>query len=160
MTVDEKIIRKKRRRAWIWLIVLTLILGSLVSFTIPRPVVGVIYLDDAIYSFTANEIIQQIHHAYDSPTVRTVVLVLNSPGGTVTDTESVYLELARLREKKPVVTVVEGMSRQEITGYRNPVRIVARFEFIRRLPRIVRRDKRPVEKERLFSIVRRKKLYR
>ncbi len=35
---------------------------------------------------------------------------MNSPGGTVTDTESVYREMLALKKVKPVVTVIEGMS--------------------------------------------------
>ena len=54
--------------------------------------------------------IVQIQYAYQDPDIRAVVLVIDSPGGTVSDTESVYLELARLRTKKPVVTVVESMA--------------------------------------------------
>jgi protease-4 len=54
--------------------------------------------------------IAQIEYAREDPRVRAVVLVMNSPGGTVSDTESVYLELARLRATKPVVTVIEGMA--------------------------------------------------
>jgi protease-4 len=36
--------------------------------------------------------------------------MLDSPGGTVVDTEAVYMELARLRQAKPVVTWVSGMA--------------------------------------------------
>jgi len=38
------------------------------------------------------------------------VLAFDSPGGTVVDTEAVYMELARLRTNKPVVTAVNGMA--------------------------------------------------
>jgi protease-4 len=54
--------------------------------------------------------ITQINYAIEHPEVRAVVLVFDSPGGTVVDTEAVYLELARLRAKKPVVTAVNGMA--------------------------------------------------
>jgi len=91
-------------------IILPLVVGIGLSFLIPRPVVGVIYLDDAISSYTARDMITQIHYARDHPNIRAVVLVMNSPGGTVTDTESVYLELSRLREVKPVLMMIEGMA--------------------------------------------------
>jgi protease-4 len=99
-----------RTARWLAWIILPLIAGILVSLLIPRPVVGVIYLDDAIYSTTAQQLILQIDYARKTPGIRAVVLVFNSPGGTVSDTESVYRELALLRETKPVVTVVEGMA--------------------------------------------------
>jgi protease-4 len=53
--------------------------------------------------------IQQIRYARDEPRVQAVVLLIDSPGGTVTDTEAVYLELARLREVKPVVAMIQGL---------------------------------------------------
>jgi protease-4 len=96
--------------AWIIYIILPLIVGILLSMLIPKPVIGVIRLDDAIYSYSAQDMIAQIEYAREHPNIRAVVFIMNSPGGTVTDTESVYMELARLREKKPVVMVVEGMA--------------------------------------------------
>lgn len=93
----------------LWLAI-PLVLGILASLLIPKPVIGLIYLNDAIGSTTAQEMISEINYARQAPQVRAVVLVLNSPGGTVTDTESVYMELNRLRQSKPVVTIVEGMA--------------------------------------------------
>lgn len=91
-------------------IVLPLALGMLISLLIPRPVIGLIYLNEAIYSYSANDLIAQIDYARDHSEVRAVVLVIDSPGGTVADTEAVYLELIRLRQSKPVVTLVRSMA--------------------------------------------------
>ncbi|MDR3572706.1 MAG: S49 family peptidase [Anaerolineaceae bacterium] len=91
-------------------IVLPLIAGLFLSLLIPQPIIGVIYLNDAIQSSTAQDMIQEILYARQNPQIKAVVLVLNSPGGTVTDTESVYMELSRLRQTKPVVSVVEDMA--------------------------------------------------
>jgi protease-4 len=91
-------------------VALPLVLGILLSLVIPRPIIGLIYLNDAIYAYSANDLIAQINYARDHPEVRAVVLVLDSPGGTVADTEAVYLELTRLRQSKPVVTLVQGMA--------------------------------------------------
>ena len=97
------------QRGLLW-IVLPLLLGILVASAIPKPIIGIIHLDDAIYASTANDLVAQIDYAIEHPEVRAVVLALNSPGGTVVDTEAVYLELERLREIKPVVTSVNGMA--------------------------------------------------
>lgn len=97
------------QRGLLW-IVLPLLLGVFVASTIPKPVVGIIRLEDAIYSYTANDLLAQIDYARKHPEIRAVVLVLNSPGGTVVDTEAVYLELERLRDEKPLVTSVNGMA--------------------------------------------------
>ena len=89
------------------LVIIGLLIGSAIF---PRPVIGVIRLEDAIYTYSAQNTIKQIQYAIDHSEVKAVVLVIDSPGGTVVDTESIYMELTRLREKKPVVTVVNGMS--------------------------------------------------
>ncbi|MGB7538663.1 MAG: S49 family peptidase, partial [Anaerolineales bacterium] len=93
----------------LWL-ALPLALGLLISLLIPRPVVGTIYLRDAIYSYSAGDMISQFRYAYDHPEIQAVVVVMDSPGGTVADTEALYLEMIRLREKKPVVVSIETMA--------------------------------------------------
>jgi len=93
----------------LWL-ALPLAVGVLVSLLIPRPIVGTIYLRDAIYSYSAGDIISQFRYAYDHSEIQAVVVVMDSPGGTVADTEALYLEMIRLREKKPVVVSIETMA--------------------------------------------------
>ena len=97
-------------RRTLWWAIPALIVGILLSLLIPKPVIGVIRLNDAIYAGTAQDLIAQITYARQSPNIRAVVLILDSPGGTVVDTEAVYMELARLRQTKPVVTWVSGMA--------------------------------------------------
>ena len=97
------------RQGFLWA-VLPLAVGILIASAIPRPVIGIIRLDDAIYAQTARDMVSQIDYAIEHPEIRAVVLALDSPGGTVVDTEAVYMELARLRALKPVVTAVNGMS--------------------------------------------------
>lgn len=98
------------RNGFLW-IAIPLIFGLIIaSSVVPKPVVGVIRLEDAIYGYSAQNMIKQIQYASDHPEVRAVVLVFESPGGTVVDTEAVYMELTKLREKKPVVTAVNAMA--------------------------------------------------
>ena len=104
-----KITGEEFRRS-LWWAIPVLIVGLLVSLVIPRPEIGVIQLSDAIYSTTAADLITQITYARQDPNIHAVVLILDSPGGTVVDTEAVYMELARLRETKPVVTWVSGLA--------------------------------------------------
>jgi protease-4 len=100
----------ERVRTWLLWLALPLVIGILIASAIPQPVIGIIRLDDAIYSSTARDMVTQINYAIDHPEIRAVVLAFDSPGGTVVDTEAVYMELARLRAKKPVVTAVNGMA--------------------------------------------------
>ncbi|MBL8063562.1 MAG: S49 family peptidase [Anaerolineales bacterium] len=98
------------RNVLLWVLI-PLIIGVLgASAAVPRPVIGVIRLEDAIYAYSAQNMVKQIQYATDHPEVRAVVLVIDSPGGTVVDTEAIYMELTRLRAKKPVVTVVNAMA--------------------------------------------------
>ena len=108
MTDSEK--NWERVRTYLLWIGLPLLVGILISAAIPKPVIGIIRLNDAIYNYTAQEMITQIQYAIDNPEVRAVVLAFESPGGTVVDTEAVYFELTRLREKKPVITAVNEMA--------------------------------------------------
>jgi len=110
MTSPDQDPSKRGLRHWLAWILLPLLAGLGLAALVPRPIVGLIYLQDAIFNFTAREMIAQIHYARDHSEVRAVVLVLDSPGGTVVDTEAVYLELAALRERKPVVTMAQGVA--------------------------------------------------
>jgi len=84
--------------------------GLLISLAIPQPAIGIIRFNQAIDGQTAAELNAQIEFARQNPRIRAVVLILDSPGGTVADTEAVYLELSKLREKKPLVSSVGSMA--------------------------------------------------
>lgn len=105
----KRLASRLRKDAFPLLLVIAFALGVVLAAAIPRPIVGLITLNDAIYWYTAQDMIEQIRFAREDARVRAVVLVLDSPGGTVTDTEAVYLELARLREVKPVVAMIQGL---------------------------------------------------
>jgi protease-4 len=110
VTMKQNDLKWESVRTWLLWLALPLVIGILIASRVPQPVIGIIRLDDAIYSYTARDMITQINYAIDQPEIRAVVLAFDSPGGTVVDTESVYMELARLRAKKPVVTAVNGMA--------------------------------------------------
>ena len=96
---------------WLSWIFLPLVVGLITALSVvPQPIIGVIHLDDAIYAQTARSLNKQIDYALEHPEVRAVVLAFDSPGGTVVDTEAVYMELERLRAKKPVLTAINGMA--------------------------------------------------
>ncbi|HRZ22027.1 MAG TPA: S49 family peptidase, partial [Bacteroidales bacterium] len=91
-------------------IALPLLVGIILAAFIPRPVIGVIHLNNPIDDVQTTRAVRQIQYAQSHPEVRTVVLVMDCPGGTINGTELIYLELIKLRQTKPVVTMVEGMS--------------------------------------------------
>lgn len=90
--------------------ILPFIIGIMLSLAIPQPVIGLIEIKKPLDNISGKEAVQQIQYAYNQPEIRAVVLVLDSPGGTINDTELIYLELNHLRKKKPVVTMVQGLS--------------------------------------------------
>jgi len=100
---------ERARSLLLWL-ALPLALGLLVASLIPQPAVGLITLNQAINASSARDLITQIDYARNHPEIRAVVLVLDSPGGTVADTESVYLELLKLRQTRPLVASINSMA--------------------------------------------------
>lgn len=96
--------------SWVVFVFLPLAAGLLLMLLIPSPKIGIIRLDEAIGGESAKALQTQITYARENTDIKAIVLVLNTPGGTVTDTEAVYMELARLRQRVPVITVVEGMA--------------------------------------------------
>jgi protease-4 len=91
-------------------IILPLLIGLLLSAFIPSPKIGIITIDDAIDSVETDLAVKQIRYAENHSEIRAVLLILNCPGGTINGTELIYLELLKLRQTKPIVTMVQGLS--------------------------------------------------
>ena len=89
---------------------LPLLAGILVAAFVPQPVVGIISLNESINPTSAQDLITQITYARNHSEIRAVVLTIDSPGGTVADTEAVYLELLKLRQTKPVVASIDSLA--------------------------------------------------
>ncbi|MFQ5826766.1 MAG: S49 family peptidase [Dehalococcoidia bacterium] len=82
-------------------------IGSSISDRfIARPTIGIIKLDTSIFSFTRDMMVEMLRYARDSDSIKAVVLEVESPGGGVTSTEEIYLDIMRLREEKPVVASI------------------------------------------------------
>ena len=56
------------------------------------------------------ERVQQLDRLARSSTVRAVVVHVDSPGGTTAGSEQLYDSLMRLKDKKPIVIVVDGLA--------------------------------------------------
>jgi len=97
-------------RSIIFFMVIPLVIGIIFSSIIPQPKIGLIELKEPIDNKTGKFIVEQIQYAYNHSEIKGVVLVLDCPGGTINDTELIYLELNYLRKKVPVVTMVQGLS--------------------------------------------------
>ena len=94
----------------LWLIV-PLVLGSLLSaLVVPVPKVGIIRLEGEIADYVADSLVAQINYARTDPSIRAVVLNINSPGGGVTASENIYFSLLSLRETKPVIVSADTIA--------------------------------------------------
>lgn len=77
---------------------------------VPAPKVGVIRLYYDINPETAFEFKEQLDFARRDESIKAVVVVINSPGGTVTDSEEIYLDILDAREQMPVVGSVDFLA--------------------------------------------------
>jgi len=95
----------------ILLVVVPLYVGVLMAREfVPQPAVGIIYLYDDIWYGSADLVIAQINEARKDSNIKAVVLMLDSPGGTVTDTQVIYLELLSLRQEMPIVSSIDSIA--------------------------------------------------
>jgi len=98
-------------RAFLLWAVFPLLIGLLLAgFLFPQPQIGIIRLSAPIDPYSGADLLRQIDYVRHHPEIRGVVLALDSPGGTVADTEAVYLELLNLRKTVPVVASVNLMA--------------------------------------------------
>lgn len=94
----------------LWLVAPLLVGLWLAQALVPQPAVGIIRLNTDIWAGSANLVMAQIEEARRDPSIKAVVLQLDSPGGEVAPTEGLYLELQSLRREMPVVSSIEGMA--------------------------------------------------
>jgi len=122
MSLDADLIvdrRRMRRKLTFWrvlavVIVVLAVIGAAVQVSdrtgfagagayIARVTIKGLIRDD-------QERVQQLDRLARSSTVRAVVIHVDSPGGTTAGSEQLYDSLMRLKEKKPLVVVVDGLA--------------------------------------------------
>jgi protease-4 len=74
---------------------------------VPRPKVGIIRLSYDIFSETAQELTDQLDYARQDDSVKAVVLILNSPGGSAAFSEELFLATLNAQEDFPVVASID-----------------------------------------------------
>lgn len=95
---------------FIFLIAVLLPLGLglyLAPRVVPKPKIGVVRLTYEINSFTADLFKKQMAYVRNDPAFRGVVVIINSPGGTASDSEEMFLEMLTTREQMPVVASID-----------------------------------------------------
>lgn len=93
-------------------VALGLVVGVLIAIPlVPRPKIVTITISDVLLEQTyVDDILQALTQAREENSIKAVVLEIDSPGGYVVTTEQIYLEVLRLRQKKPVVASVKMMA--------------------------------------------------
>ncbi|MBW8012674.1 MAG: S49 family peptidase [Chloroflexi bacterium] len=95
---------------FLW-IVIPIISGIWIAQTlVPRPAVGIIRLNTGISWSSADFIKQQIDLARSEPQIKAIVFSIDSPGGGVTSTQFLFMELLNLRETMPIVGSIDSMA--------------------------------------------------
>lgn len=103
---------KRLGRRWLvslpFFVLLGLILGGLIAVAvIPQPKIGIITLSGPILDQNyTDDILDRLRTAREDPSIRAVVLRIDSPGGGASATEQIYLDVLRLRQQKPVVVSI------------------------------------------------------
>lgn len=93
------------------IVVLPLALGLFMAPRIvPKPQIGVIRLNYEISNATAFEFREQLLFARADPAIEAVVVVINSPGGTASDSEDLYMDVLAARQDLPVVATVDFLA--------------------------------------------------
>lgn len=94
----------------LFLLAVSVIIGGvLFNALLGVPKVGIITLDTSIMSeSTKDDIIRLIRYASNERSVKAVTIILDSPGGEASKIEEVYLEVLKLKKKKPVVVSVDS----------------------------------------------------
>ncbi|MDS0259904.1 S49 family peptidase [Haloarcula sp. S1CR25-12] len=70
--------------------------------------VAVVSVDEPISGSSAEDTVRELRSLRNNDSVKAVVLNVNSPGGGVAASESMYMAVKRLANEKPVVTSVTG----------------------------------------------------
>jgi protease IV len=74
---------------------------------VPKPKVGIIRLSYDIFSETAFQITEQLAYARQDNSIKSVVLLINSPGGSAAYSEELYLDVLNTRAEMPIVATID-----------------------------------------------------
>lgn len=109
-----------RRGLYLGVIIIALIAGSVTSPYVTRAVdsavrdgqntIAVIEIDGRMTIDTAETVSNQLYAARQNDSVEAVVLRVNSPGGTISAAESVYMAVNATARQKPVVASVGSIA--------------------------------------------------
>lgn len=101
---------KKITESYLFLFIVSVVIGIvLFNVLIGIPKIGIISLDTPFLSETTkDDTVRMLRYAGDDASIKAVVINLDSPGGEATKVEEIYLEVLKLKSKKPIVVSVDS----------------------------------------------------
>lgn len=110
ITADSRPVRSPLRviATFLLIIIVPLAIGLYIApRLVPEPKVGIVRLNLDINGETAFEVTEQLDYAREDESVKAVVLVINSPGGSAAYSEELFLDVLNTREQLPVVASID-----------------------------------------------------
>ncbi|KPK63944.1 hypothetical protein AMJ83_04530 [candidate division WOR_3 bacterium SM23_42] len=93
-------------------IIAVVIVGLTIGFGLrgqaPGGSVGVVEITNVIHS--SKNIVKDIKNFGDSPSIKAIILRINSPGGVVAASQEIYDIVKRQKDKKPIITSMESVA--------------------------------------------------
>jgi protease-4 len=80
------------------------------DYVAPTPAVGLIRMNMDVWAGSDFLLTKQIQAVRDNPSIRAVVVQINSPGGEVVAGQNMYMELQNLRREMPVIGSIDNMA--------------------------------------------------
>jgi len=89
-------------------IVIPLVIGLLIAPRIvSEPKIGLVHLNYDIDAPMVQEMLDQLAYAREDDSIKAVVMVVNSPGGSAAYSEELFLDILNTRQVKPVLATVD-----------------------------------------------------
>ncbi len=93
------------------IIAAALVAGYYLSIAlVPTPKVGIMNLTSQVDGRLASVMAQEIHYAINADDIKSIVLVVDSPGGSASAGHDIYFQVRELRESKPVIVSVDSLA--------------------------------------------------
>jgi protease-4 len=89
-------------------VVIGLVLGVGMRGQVYGGSVGVVEINDIIY--TSKDIIKDLKLFGEDPSIKAIILRINSPGGIVAASQEIYDVISRQQEKKPIIASMESVA--------------------------------------------------
>jgi protease-4 len=90
-------------------VVLAIILGYLLFYFYATPKIGIVKLTGTINDRNTDEIISMLRYTKERDDIKAVVLRINSPGGSASLSEEIYMTVLSIKEEKPIVASIDQM---------------------------------------------------